>query len=95
MPFDINAVGGKLADVLKGAAKGLWNGPEDVAFLKEVGIDLAKLKAQQLAGTDVSGEIAVVEETVNQKILGKRLDFNEEAEFLKIVRIIGEAITSV
>lgn len=95
MSIDVNVVGDKLAAVLTGAAKGLWKGPEDVAFLKEVGLDLAKLKAQQLAGSDVSGEIAIVEETVNQKILGKRLDFNEKAEFLKIVRIIGESILSV
>lgn len=76
-----------IAEVLGDASEGLWDGPKDTEFLKEVGGELATLRAKKLAGTPVADtEIAILEETLLQRAAQKGLRLNDFKRVFQVAR---------
>lgn len=76
-----------IADVLGEASEGLWDGAKDTEFLKEVGAELATLRAKKLAGSPVpDAEISILEETLLQRATQKGLRLNDFKRVLTLTR---------
>lgn len=79
-----------IADILGEATEGLWDGPKDTEFLKEVGKELAQLRAKKLAGSPVPEvEIDIVEEALLQRAAQKALKVNDFKRLLRVARKIA------
>lgn len=89
---DLKDIGSEVLSILKDSTKDLWDGPEDTDFLKTVGVEIFKLRAQKIAGIQgLEVEIEVLEEAVKQKTMQKAIRVNGLGEKVlhKIVGIVG------
>lgn len=76
-----------ITDVLGEATDGIWDGPKDTEFLKEVGKELAELRAKKLAGSPVPEvEIDLVEEALLQRAAQKALKVNDFKRVFRVAR---------
>jgi len=95
MSVDTKALAENLLPVLRDGARGLWDGPEDEAFLKEMAKEAASLAARKVAGdTTVEMEIAIIQETVRQRTVQKSIRVNGIGEEV-LPRILGIAFKAL
>lgn len=89
--MDAKSIADQILPVLRDGAKELWDGPEDAEFLKEMALEIGKLRARKIAGDDsLDFEIKVVEETVKQRAMQKEIRLNGLGEQI-LPKIIGMA----
>lgn len=89
---DIKEAAELVLPILQDGAKSLWDGAEDTEFLKEMALEIGKLRALKLTGVgDLDAEIAILEETVRQRATQKRIRLNGVGESM-LPKIIGIAL---
>ena len=97
---DLDAMKDEVFALLKNEAKDLWDGEEDTEFLKEVGGDMAGLRFQRLAAATeaekdaLDTEIAIVDETIKQRLQQKLNLLNEKGRSL-LPTILGTILKTL